>query len=238
MLWYKTWLETRLRFLICLIGITCLCVYNVYRHDTGLTSPVNDAYYFSAMHNTCSQLAIFWVMGMNLTTMGGLLREKSVGAASFTLALPFSRARLANVRMAVGFVEALAMILIPWAAIFAAGNIFGKMNSLSQALMYLAFLIGGGLVYVAIALLSSSLLEGEYTAAIMSAGVVIGIASLLDGPGLSRYNPLGFMMGSDHYVIRQGLLVGHVPWTQIGAYALLSVCLIVVSVRAIQMREF
>ena len=235
MLWYKAWLETRLRFLICVIGITAICVYNVIRMDSGLTSAVNLAYYYSVLHNATTQLTVVWLLAVNFTTMGGLLREKAVGAASFTLALPFSRAHLAGVRFAVGLAEALAMLAIPWAAIFLTGSVFGKTHSVSQALLHIVFLISGGVVYYAIALLASSVVEGEYTAPVVSFGVVAVIASTFDR---NPWNPLGFMNGGDHYRVHEGLLTGAIPWTQIAVYALLAALLVAVSVKAIQMREF
>ena len=36
MLWYKAWLETRMRFLISLAATTALCWFHVYHSDTGL----------------------------------------------------------------------------------------------------------------------------------------------------------------------------------------------------------
>jgi ABC-2 type transport system permease protein len=238
MLWYKAWLETRLRFLICVAGLTALCAYNAYRTVSGVTSPVNLAYYHSGLHNVTSQLTIFWLLAVNLTTMGGLLREKAVGAASFTLALPFSRARMAGVRMAAGLVEAMLLVAVPWAAIFATGAIFGKTHSAEQALLHLGYMTSGGVVYYAIALFSSCVVEGEYTGLVISFGIVIVAASMLDGPSLRAYNPGGFMTGGNSYNVRQGLLVGPIPWEHAAAYVLLAACLALISVKAIQAREF
>jgi len=238
MLWYKAWLETRLRFLLCLIGITLQCAHNVYSADTGLRSPVNDAYYHSVLHATLSQLAIFWILAVNPPTMGGLLREKAVGAASFTLALPFSRAHLACVRTLVALFEGLAMIVVPWLATYTAGALFGRTYLVSQALMHLAYLTGGGIVYFAIALLASALVEGEYVAPLLSAGVVIAIASALDAPSWRNYNPGNFMTGGSHYFVRMGLLTGTIPWGQIAVYAAISVVVAIASIRALQVREF
>ncbi len=93
MLWYKAWLETRVRFLIVLLGIIALCSWNVYRME-GVTSPANPGYYYSVLHDSNSKLAMLWLLAVNFTTMGGLLREKAVGAASFTLALLVQQERV------------------------------------------------------------------------------------------------------------------------------------------------
>ena len=126
MLWYKAWLETRARFLLCLVGITALCAYNVFRMDYKLSSPANVAYYYATLHFTNSQLATMWLLAVNFIAMGGLLREKAVGAASFTLALPFSRAHLMGVRIAVSLVEAESLLIIPWIAMFVVQSPFQK----------------------------------------------------------------------------------------------------------------
>jgi ABC-2 type transport system permease protein len=238
MLWYKAWLETRVRFLICLFGITALCAYNVFRMDSGLTSEVTPAWYYSVLHGADSQLSIFWLMAVNLLTMGGLLREKSVGAASFTLALPVARARLTCVRLAVSLAQAMALIVVPWAAMFATGSLAGKTHSLSQALYHVVLLAGGGILLYAIAFLVSSLVEGEYTAPMVSAGLVIMIAFQLESPGFSAYNPVAFMMGEGRYDAHAGLLRGPVPWAQFAVYGLLALCCAVASVRALRNRDF
>jgi hypothetical protein len=237
MLWYKAWLETRARFLICFVGMVALCGWNVYRMEDIATS-VNLAYYYSVLHGGHTQLAMMWLLAVNFTTMGGLLREKAVGAASFTLALPVSRARMMGVRVAVSLVQSAALIVIPWIVMFAIGSLFGKTHSVSQALYHVVLLAGGGVLYYAIALLASSVVEGEYTAPIVSFGIVVVLASVLDGPVYRRYSPLYLMMGGSHYDAHAGLLIGPVPWIQIGIYGLLAACLVLASVKAMQLREF
>jgi len=238
MLWSKAWLETRVRFLICLIGITALCGYNVFRMDTGLTSPVNLGYYYSVLHSSHSQLVMMWILAVNFVTMGGLLREKAVGAASFSLALPFSRLHLMCVRISVSLVQSIALIVIPWTAMFLMGSVVGKTHSISQALFHVVLLVGGGTVLYAIALLTSSLVEGEYTAPMVSFGILVLVVSQLDSPSLRAFSPLHLMAGSKYYNTHSGLLVGPVPWVPIAAFALVAALLVALSVKAIQMREF
>ncbi len=237
MLWYKAWLETRVRFLICFCGIVTLCAWNVYRMDD-VKSTVNLAYYYSVLHNSSSQLALLMLLAINFTTMGGLLREKAVGAASFTLALPVSRAQMMRARIAVSLLENAVLIAIPWTVMFIIGCLLGKTHSLSQAMSHVGLLTVGGLVYYGIALLASSLVEGEYTAPIVSFGIVAVIASAFDDPLYRPYNPLYLMMGGGHYDARAGLLVGPVPWLQICVHGLLAACLVLASVKALQRREF
>ena len=238
MLWYKAWLETRVRFLICLGGITALCAWNVYQTDREITTIVSDAFYSSVLHARHELLVLMWVLAVNLIMMGGLLREKATGAASFTLALPVGRARMAGVRIAVGLIQMLVLIALPWIGMYLAGSAFGRTHSVSQVFFHAGLMAGGGVVYFAIALVAASVVDGEYTAPIAAFGVVLVIASTLSSPGTRTYNPLYFMMGSGFYNGRTALLAGPIPWAQIGIYALIAACLTWGSIKALQARDF
>jgi len=237
MLWYKVWLETRMRFLSCLIGITALLAYDMYRMDAGITSPVNAAYYNSIMNGRFGRLATCWLLVVNLLAMGGLLREKAVGAASFTLGLPFGRARLVVVRGAVSLGQALALLVVPWAAIYLTGAIFGKAYAFSQALSHLLFLAGGGLPLFALAFFVSTVVEGEYTAPMMSCGIMLEISQQVP-PSLNRYNPIAFMGGGGQRYSPVGLVTGRIHWVSIVVFCVLTATLLFSSVKAIERREF
>src|SRR6266496_1216778 len=102
MLWYKAWLETRSRFLISLAGIVVLCSYIVYHGDREALPSTKLSYYYHVLHGGHVALCTMWVAAVTLLMMGGLLREKAVGASSFTLSLPVSRRQLMAVRICVG----------------------------------------------------------------------------------------------------------------------------------------
>ena len=140
--------------------------------------------------------------------------------------------------MAAGLIEALALIIVPWAAAFAIGAIAGKTHSVSQALFHVALLAGGGVVLYAVAFLVSSVVEGEYTAPMVSGGVVLMISLQFGDQNLRAYNPVAFMMGSEYYNSRAGLLVGPLPWVRISVYTLLALCLLAASLKALKMRYF
>jgi len=238
MLWFKAWMETRARFLISLFGILALSSYSVFHGDREALSYTKIDYFYAVLHFGHSLLATMWVVAVTLLMMGGLLREKAVGASSFTLALPVSRARLMGVRIVVGLIQAMALVIVPWTAMFLIGRIFGKTQSLSQACSHVVLLAGGGLLFFAIALLISSLVEGEYTAPIVSYGIVIAIAVALSDKSLRDYSPWSFIVGDLYYDRHTSLLVGPIPWTHVAVYVLLSAFLALVSVKVIQRREF
>jgi ABC-type transport system involved in multi-copper enzyme maturation permease subunit len=161
MLWYKAWLETRSRFLISLVGMVALCSVFVLHGDRNVIDEVSADYYNFVFFEGHQILMMMWALAVTLIMMGGLLREKAAGSSAFTLALPVSRTRLMMVRICMGLAQAVVLAIVPWTAMFTVGSIFGKTHSLSQAAYYLVLLLGGGLVFFAMAVLISSLISGE-----------------------------------------------------------------------------
>src|SRR5207244_7523565 len=74
-----------------------------------------------------------------------------------TCALPI----LLGVRIAVGVLEAIALGVGPWVTIFFVSSAAGMPVLLRQVEFYVLLLVGGGLAYFAMAILVSSLVEGE-----------------------------------------------------------------------------
>ena len=238
MLWYKAWLETRSRFLISLVGMVALCSIFVLHGDRNVIYEVPTDYYnyvFFAGHQI---LVMMWALAVTLIMMGGLLREKATGSSAFTLALPVSRTRLMMVRLCMGLAQAIVLAIVPWTAMFTVGSIFGKTHSVSQTAFYLVLLLGGGLVFFAMAVLISSLISGEYTAPVVSFGAVVVTAVALSGAALRRYNPWEFMTGLEYLNRRTNALLFPIPWLQATIYVFLAGILLAISVRAIQQKEF
>jgi ABC-2 type transport system permease protein len=238
MLWYKAWLETRSRFLISLVGMVALCSVFVLHGDRDAIYEVPADYYNYVLFAGHQILVMMWALAVTLIMMGGLLREKATGSSAFTLALPVSRTRLMVVRICMGLAQAAVLAIVPWAAMFTVGSIFGKTHSLSQAAYYLVLLLGGGLVFFAMAVLISSLISGEYTAPVVSFGAVVVTAVALSSAALRRYNPWAFMTGSEYLSKRTNVLLLPIPWLQAAIYIFLAGLLLALSIKIIQQREF
>jgi ABC-2 type transport system permease protein len=111
----------------------------------------------------------------------------------------------------------------------------GRAPSLAQVGFYAVLLVGGGAVFAALALLVSSLVEGQYTAPIVSFGVVL---ACFNAPRLFKLlNPLDFISGND-YLGASLRLVGPIPWARLAANLVAAAILIVLSVKIIQARDF
>jgi ABC-2 type transport system permease protein len=190
------------------------------------------------LHATHETLASVWLLAITLIMMGGLLREKAVGTSSFTLSLPVSRLRLMSVRISIGLLEAILLAVLPWMAMLFAARAAGKMYFISQACLHLFLLLGGGLLFLAVAFLISSFVEGEYTAPIVSCGAIIMLAYELSGNKYSAYSPWEFMLGTDYFHWRTAQFVGPIPWFHAAAFVAIAALLTMVSIKVIQRRDF
>lgn len=238
MLWYKAWLETRSRFLISLIGIVALCSYIVFHGDRAVRSYRATRYFYWVLSDGHQLLAIMWILAVTLLMMGGLVREKASGASPFTLALPVSRTRLIAVRIGMGFLQAMALVIVPWSAMFLLTCTLGKTHSFAQTWFYILLLAGGGLVFFALAVLISSLFEGEYTAPVVSFGIVFAVGIVFDRAELRPYSPWTFVMGTRYMNWQTYFLREPIPWLHLGVSVCIAVLLLMASVKIIQKREF
>jgi ABC-type transport system involved in multi-copper enzyme maturation permease subunit len=238
MLWYKAWLETRSRFLISLIGMVALCSTVVLHGDRNVIYQVSMDYYNFVLFEGHQLLVMTWVLAVTLIMMGGLVRERAIGSSAFTLALPVSRERLMTVRICTGLLQAAALAICPWVAMFCVSSVFGKAHSISQAGYYLVLLFGGGLLFFGMAVLVSSVVGGEYTAPVVSFGAVIATAATLSSAALRPYSPWAFMTGSEYVDRSTNLLSLPIPWLRAAIYVIVGGIFLAISIRIIQRQEF
>ena len=236
MLWYKAWLETRSRFLTCLATLTLFSAIFVH-HAQGLVRPEWKSDFNRLLFVNQQFLVIMWGLAVVLLGMGGIVREKAVGTSSLTLALPVTRRRLLGVRVGMGVLEASVLGVVPWLAVFLVAFFARKPISISQVASYVLLLVGGGLVYLALAILVSSLVSGEYTAPAVAFGIVLLSAMLFDA-WLRQFN-LWRLVTGDFSVNRSTYLLSeHLPWLGILSSLSVAVLMLLVSAIVVQRREF
>ncbi len=99
MLWYKAWRESQVRFLLSAVTIAGLCIAFVVFHREGSAISERPLTYLEYVWRIVYKgyLRELFVLLTLLLGIGGLLRERDYGTASFTLALPVSRLRLVSV---------------------------------------------------------------------------------------------------------------------------------------------
>jgi len=241
-LWYKAWLETRGRFLACLITLTLFCFIFVHHaqeiafRGDGLSRPGGPADFYRLLYVNQQFLVIMWVVSAVLLGMGGLVREKSVGVSTFTLSLPVSRARLFAVRVATGIFQAAALAILPWCAVFLASSSAGMPIRLSQVSSYILLLLGGGFSYFAMAILVSSFVEGEYTAPAISFGVVLLTAIAFDA--WLRPFSLWRLIAGDLSIDRHTFLLSSFPSRGISASLAAALFMLLLALHRIRRRDF
>jgi len=240
-LWYKAWLETRGRFLACLITLTLFCFIFVHHaqeiafRGDGLSRPGGPADFYRLLYVNQQFLVIMWVVSAVLLGMGGLVREKAVGVSTFTLSLPVSRARLFGVRVATGIFQAAALAILPWCAVFLASSSAGMPIRLSQVSSYILLLLGG-FSYFAMAILVSSFVEGEYTAPAISFGVVLLTAIAFDA--WLRPFSLWRLIAGDLSIDRHTFLLSSFPSRGVSASLAAALFMLLLALYRIRRRDF
>ena len=109
MLWYKSWLESRTRFIVTAAMIIGFCGFVVFfSHATAgqYSARIYDVIYAGQAKGVFALLTMF--LGL-----GGLLRERAHRTAVFTLALPVSRSRVLGTQVGVGVLQLAALSLLP-----------------------------------------------------------------------------------------------------------------------------
>jgi ABC-2 type transport system permease protein len=235
-LWYKGWLETRSRFLTCLIVLTGFCAVFIHYTQAYLRPEWREDFH-RLMLVAHQYLVIIWIISVVLLGMGGLVREKASGSSSLTLSLPVSRAHLLGVRVAIGVLEAITLGVVPWVAIFLVSSAGGMPIQFQQVRFYVLLLVSGGLVYFAMAVLISSLVEGEFTAPAVAFGLVFLATNLFD-LWLRDFNLWRFVSG-DFYLDRNTYLFAVTfPWKDTIAWLAVAAVMLIASVKILHEREF
>jgi ABC-2 type transport system permease protein len=238
MLWYKAWLETRSRFIIAIVGCTALCSMWLVEFSKLTTSSKEVTGLFYLLHAIHGVLAFVWILSVILLMMGGLLQEHAIGTSSFTLALPVSRLHLMSVRIVMGLAQAFLLTVVPWLVIFFVSASASKTYPISQVCFHVFLLWSGGMVFVALAVFISSIVEGQYTAPAVSIGISVLLVNALKAERLTPYSPWTFMVGSEYFQRSTGFLSGQFPLLHAAAFCAVAILLFCLSIKVIQQRDF
>jgi len=172
--WYKVWVESRLRFLVAVVATLTICAGALLLHDTvseflarRSTAPQTFAAYINRVPYGGAARFLFLTFAIVLG-LGGVRRERELGTAAFTLALPVGRARLTLARAAAGIGEVVAVAATPALTILALSPFVDHRYPASQALELALMWSAGGMVLFAVTFLASTLFSGEYTAFVVA----------------------------------------------------------------------
>lgn len=183
MLFYKAWLESRLRFLVGLAAVTAVCILYIRLRPIlvpgwliDLQNPqwsgrpawlplgVRDLNFYAWHFLFENKLQQVWALFAILLSFGGLLREKEQGTSTFSLSLPVSRKCWLMTRMLVaaaesvllGFTAAIIVPLVSWS--------IHEQYPVSQVIAHCLLIVTAGTVFLALGAVFSTLIRGEQMA--------------------------------------------------------------------------
>jgi hypothetical protein len=256
MLWYKSFLETRSRFLIGLVILLMSVAGTVYtyprverllatvpaaalaggglvadrlREIAALSSTYRGYIWAQAFRQNVTQMLSLFAV---LLGAGGLLSQGSRGAL-FTLSLPVSRERLLGVRTATGLAELAVLSFVPLLLVPAISPAVGQHYGLADAAVHgICFFVAGSVLFSAAALLSTVFHDQWRPILIVCVfAAALAIAEPFFGE-LSRYSLFGIMDGEIYF---RG---GGVPWLELLATAAVSAALLFAASRNLARQDF
>ena len=257
MLWYKSFLETRWRFLIGLAVLVLSVVGTVFAYPRvvrllPLVPTTAEADGSSLLAQRISEIAdlshtyrgYVWVQALrqNVTQMlslfavllgsGGLL-SSAKGGSLFTLSLPVSRTRLLGVRAATGLAELAALAVIPLLLLPLMSPAVGAQYAIADALVHgVCFFVASAVLFSLTSLLSTVFHDTWRPVMIVCLlAATLGIAEPFFGD-LSRYSLFGIMDGEIYF---RG---GGVPWLEWLATAGVSAALLFAASRNFARQDF
>jgi ABC-type transport system involved in multi-copper enzyme maturation permease subunit len=190
MLWYKAWLESRTRFLTGLVAVTAIPILYARLHAVlipqwilALSQPQTQKpawlslaigdYRFYLWHFLFDyHLQWFWVLFAVALSFGGLGREEPRGTALYSLGLPVTRQRWLLTRSAVAFIECVLLALVAAPVIQIASLSVGQSYPIGQGIAHALLLAGGGVLFIGVALLISTVVKGEWAPLVGTIGMM------------------------------------------------------------------
>ena len=173
MLWYKTWRESRMRFLLSAVALIAFCVFAVLYEpyiQAGGNIPIplhlrkgaHSEYIYNLVYSgTAKGLFALLVIFLGL---GGLQRERSHKAVGFTLALPVTRFRVIGTQFALGVIELGVLALLPAVLLPTLCPLTHQSFPWAEALHFSLLWFACGVVIYSFSFLLAVATVGEYTA--------------------------------------------------------------------------
>jgi ABC-type transport system involved in multi-copper enzyme maturation permease subunit len=247
MLWYKTWRESRVRFLLSAAVLIVLCLSSMNRARTGFPPAERPDLPYSAWvwaniyGNFNPTIFIILVMILGL---GGLQRERPVGTAPFTLTLPVTRIRLVFVRAALGVIQVAVLSLIPVLLVPTLSPLIaGQSYPVTQALQFALLFTTWGAVAFAVGFVWSSLFGGEFTGTALCVitpvvyRIVVASSSALQD--FHAFNYASFMSGLPYILSPvKDLIVKPLPWMTFAVLSAVTVAFITCAARITNQQDF
>jgi ABC-2 type transport system permease protein len=253
MIWYKSWLDTRSRFLVGLVLLVLSACGTVFyypqvlklmpmastieasgelgrriREGVELASNYRGYVWSQWMRQAMTNLATLFAV---LLGTGGLFSRASGDSALFALSMPVSRGRVLGVRALTGLGELAAMTLVPVLLLPLLSPGVGERYSPVDALAHGACLFVAAATFFSLALLLSTVFTDLWRPLLIACGVAIAL-SLFEFRGQSSYGIFRVMSGEDYF------RTGRLPWLGLFASATASAAMLYTATRTLARQDF
>lgn len=198
MLWYKSWLETRWRFLIGFALLTLSAMGCVFGYpqvikllptarsiDAGgeIGRRIKDAVELSSTYRGYvwsqwfgQELVQMWTLFAAIVGSGSVFSRVSGDAALFTLSLPASRNRMLAIRAATGLAELFALAFVPSLIIPLCSPVIGQSYGFGDTFVHSACLFVAGSAFYCLALLLSTVFNDLWRPLLITCTVAVLLA--------------------------------------------------------------
>ena len=254
MLWYKSWLETRSRFLIGLVLLMGSAIGAVYTYpqvlklmpmvptikaDGEIGRRIMEAaalareyrgYIWSQWYR--QNLPQIWTIFAVLLAVGGPFAQGSKGAL-FTLSLPASRHRVVAIRAATGLLELLVITLVPALLVSLLSPAIGQTYSVGEAFAHALCLFIAGAAFYSLAFLLSTVFNDIWRPLLIALGIAMVLALCEQVPiDIARYGIFHVMSGEVYF------RTGGLPWVGLIGTATLSAAMLYAAAATTLRRDF
>ena len=257
MLWQKTWLETRWRFVSALLILTVMAGSNVYSYlatqrllpqldattvtpaaeAAGLAEVIREAIeiqktfrgfiWYQAFSQNLTQMGVFFAI---LLGCGGLLSESSKGSALFTLSLPVTRKQLLGARTGTGLAQLFAIAMVPPLAISILAPSIGQHFTIVDALAHGVCLFVVGAVFFCLASFLSTLFGDIWRPLLIALGIACAIAIVQ--AAVPQVGIFRVMSGETYFK------TGSLPWAGFLTSAVIATALLYSAAETLERRDF
>ena len=228
MLWYKSWLETRWRFLtgfallVCSAGLVIEYprmmellplvpaadtggeLGRIIREAAELERDFRGYIWYQLFRQSFMEMGLLFAV---LLGSGGLAAEGSRGSALFTLSLPVSRRRLLGVRAAAGLAEFFVIVFVPVLLVPLLAPAIGEHYGVGTALVHGVCFFVAGATFFSLAQLVSTAFNDLWRPLLITLGVAfvwMFCEAMLAKP--SSYGLFAVMRGELYF------RTGTIPW--------------------------
>jgi len=252
MLFYKAWLESKVRFLAGLASMIAVCALYIRLRPIlipdwigDLQNPhmpgrpkwlylgVHDLNFYAWHFLYENKLQQAWVLFVILLSFGGLAREKQIGTSTFSLGLPVSRRRWFLTRMLVSAAQSLVLALTAVVAVTVACWSIHEPYRTALIFAHCLLIAAAGTVFLAFGALFSTVIRGEH-AALPVTLIVLGVPYLYIQEYVREAAPNAWVHRIDVSHIMAGpplLTWATVPWFGLAVSLGLTICLLIIALR-------